>query len=574
MSFQVTCLVMESPITIGNHSCLLKLDPVDLTSLEFILPTLTLATLNVVVIIGNLLVVAAVLTTVKLQTVTNTFIVSLAVADLLVGVFVLPFSNANEVLRYWTFGPIWCSVWLAVDVWLCTASILNLCAISLDRYLAISKPFKYPNLMTPKRGKILVALVWVLSFLICFPPLIGWNEQRANLGERFKNDEDGNQNKSDVNEPLKPGSPKVIVEFLFDNVSYNVFNYSGNHGSGTALSELLPCEVYYPECGLTSDPGYIIYSSMGSFFIPMLIMAFFYWKIYRTAVRTTTALKRGILTMKTHGDMASLSEDTSVMLRVHRGGGASCNYSATSNSHTGTENKRSTGSIKDTKAVNGTGNMDGKRVYIRETSIGQKDANSPSKVRLKECETPSCESPLLSEDQQDQKTVNKKKKTSAGNKAKTKVAHKKSDPEEMEEYRGDNKNVTIHRKGKKDFRVRLKKLNKEKKAAKTVGIIVGGFILCWFPFFTVYLIGAFCETCTPPLAFSVFFWLGYCNSALNPCIYALFSRDFRYAFKRLVACRCHCEQPQHMTRRTGLWSVIYGMRFQASSSRGSDSNSE
>lgn len=73
-----------------------------------------------------------------------------------------------------------------------------------------------------------------------------------------------------------------------------------------------------------------------------------------------------------------------------------------------------------------------------------------------------------------------------------------------------------------------------------VGIIVGGFIVCWLPFFTMYVIRAFCPTCIPSLLFSVLFWLGYCNSALNPCIYALFSRDFRFAFKRIL-CRCICQ---------------------------------
>lgn len=76
----------------------------------------------------------------------------------------------------------------------------------------------------------------------------------------------------------------------------------------------------------------------------------------------------------------------------------------------------------------------------------------------------------------------------------------------------------------------------ETKAAKTLAIIVGGFIVCWFPFFTMYVVRAFCPDCIHPVLFSVLFWLGYCNSAINPLIYALFSKDFRYAFKRII-CR-------------------------------------
>ena len=78
-----------------------------------------------------------------------------------------------------------------------------------------------------------------------------------------------------------------------------------------------------------------------------------------------------------------------------------------------------------------------------------------------------------------------------------------------------------------DDMFQVRRFRMETKAAKTLGFIVGCFICCWFPFFTMYLVTAFCEECVPPLAFSVIFWLGYCNSAINPFIYAAFSRDFR-----------------------------------------------
>lgn len=78
--------------------------------------------------------------------------------------------------QIWVFGEVWCQIWLALDVWMCTASILNLCAISLDRYVAVTRPVTYPSIMSTKRAKMLVAIVWVLSFVICFPPLVGFNK--------------------------------------------------------------------------------------------------------------------------------------------------------------------------------------------------------------------------------------------------------------------------------------------------------------------------------------------------------------------------------------------------------------
>lgn len=103
---------------------------------------------------------------------------------------------------------------------------------------------------------------------------------------------------------------------------------------------------------------------------------------------------------------------------------------------------------------------------------------------------------------------------------------------------------TIKGVGKRIFKVQAKRFRMETKAAKTLAIIVGGFILCWLPFFTMYMIRAFCQLCIEPLLFSILFWLGYCNSAINPLIYALFSNEFRMAFKKILyKCLCsHCQK--------------------------------
>jgi len=88
--------------------------------------------------------------------------------------------------------------------------------------------------------------------------------------------------------------------------------------------------------------------------------------------------------------------------------------------------------------------------------------------------------------------------------------------------------------GKRNIKSQVRRFRMETKAAKTLGIIVGCFICCWFPFFTMYLVRAFCKDCINEMAFTVIFWLGYCNSAFNPFIYAMFSREFRGAFKKIL----------------------------------------
>lgn len=90
-----------------------------------------------------------------------------------------------------------------------------------------------------------------------------------------------------------------------------------------------------PQCTLNSEPGYVIYSAVGSFYAPMLVMMFFNWRIYRTATKTTKAIRQGWTRVKgVSGDEEiglgkTLAHDIyNTFLRelciegIHRGGGA------------------------------------------------------------------------------------------------------------------------------------------------------------------------------------------------------------------------------------------------------------
>ncbi|KAK8771663.1 alpha-1A adrenergic receptor-like [Amblyomma americanum] len=185
---------------------------------------------------GNLMVLLAVFLNASLRTATNCLIVNLALADLLLGASVLPFSAALEVLdKQWFFGQIFCHVWAATDVLCCTASINSLCVISVDRYIGVTRPLTYSSVVTHRRALVACVLVWLLSAVISVGPLLGWREP-------------------------PPADPFV-------------------------------CEV-------TKQTGYVIFSVSFSFYIPTLVILVLYFRIYKAAARQTKFLRTGVKTIK------------------------------------------------------------------------------------------------------------------------------------------------------------------------------------------------------------------------------------------------------------------------------------
>ncbi|XP_078696677.1 D(1) dopamine receptor-like [Branchiostoma floridae x Branchiostoma belcheri] len=122
-------------------------------------------------VVGNGLVLLVVAKHRSLQTRTNTFIVSLCVSDLLVGALVMPPAALTTLYGEWIFPQPFCPVWVSFDVMLCSASILNLCAISLDRFIQITNSLQHGTYMTGTRVAVLIAAAWLLSILTSFPPI-------------------------------------------------------------------------------------------------------------------------------------------------------------------------------------------------------------------------------------------------------------------------------------------------------------------------------------------------------------------------------------------------------------------
>ncbi|CAK6965075.1 alpha-1A adrenergic receptor [Scomber scombrus] len=181
-------------------------------------------------VLGNILVILSVLCHHHWRSVTHYFIANLAAADLLLSSAVLPFSATSEALGRWVFGRLFCSVWAALDVLCCTASILSLCVISIDRYLSVSYPLRYPAIATGRRGLTAVAALWGLSAAISVGPLFGWKE---------------------------PDPEDETV------------------------------------CRITEEPGYALFSALASFYIPLVIILAMYCRVYSVAKRETKMFRKG-----------------------------------------------------------------------------------------------------------------------------------------------------------------------------------------------------------------------------------------------------------------------------------------
>ncbi|KAM6162058.1 D(3) dopamine receptor isoform 2-T2 [Erethizon dorsatum] len=140
---------------------------------------LSYCVLILAIIFGNGLVCVAVLRERALKTTTNYLVVSLAVADLLVATLVMPWVVYLEVTGgIWNFSRICCDVFVTLDVMMCTASILNLCAISIDRYTAVVMPVHYQHGTgqgSCRRVALMITAVWVLAFAVSCPLLLGFN---------------------------------------------------------------------------------------------------------------------------------------------------------------------------------------------------------------------------------------------------------------------------------------------------------------------------------------------------------------------------------------------------------------
>ncbi|XP_063369080.1 alpha-2Db adrenergic receptor isoform X2 [Cydia amplana] len=467
-----------------SHMVLQDWYPSGYSPFHIILASVVVTVLMIMVVVGNMLVIIAIVTEKALKNIQNWFIASLAVSDFFLGLIIMPFSLANELMGYWIFGFWWCEIHSAMDVLLCTASIMNLCLISLDRYWSITQAVDYLKKRTPARAAVMIAAVWLMSALVCIPPLLGWRVTRP--------------------------------------------------------------PQQFPQCKVSEDMGYVIYSALGSFYIPSCIMVFVYIRIYYAA---KARARRGIrknprprpneqqtsfsnppkgtrpmpatpsipmpqgLDSNSNNRVSQISTIEAQQVQIPT---VTCDLASDISTSEAGDMLPQHEERKDTLKVVTSAQVTRNPLaacQLRSSTLSVNDSGVVSRCAgVKPLKFRICQ-PIFGKKAESSRRQEKKQAKSECEPAIPKQ-HKPRDPE-REKRRLARK--------------------KEKRATLILGLIMGSFIACWLPFFFLYILKAACRACEiPGICFAVAFWLGYMNSVLNPVIYTIFNKDFRRAFRRIL----------------------------------------
>ncbi|GAB1285641.1 G-protein coupled receptor 161 [Apodemus speciosus] len=131
--------------------------------------------ITVLVCLGNLVIVVTLYKKSYLLTLSNKFVFSLTLSNLLLSVLVLPFVVTSSIRREWIFGVVWCNFSALLYLLISSASMLTLGVIAIDRYYAVLYPMVYPMKITGNRAVMALVYIWLHSLVGCLPPLFGWS---------------------------------------------------------------------------------------------------------------------------------------------------------------------------------------------------------------------------------------------------------------------------------------------------------------------------------------------------------------------------------------------------------------
>ncbi|KAK3528560.1 hypothetical protein QTP70_002810 [Hemibagrus guttatus] len=477
---------------------------------QVIIIVLLTGSLSLVTITGNILVVVSFKINKQLKTVNNYYLLSLAFADLIIGILSMNLYTTYIIMDRWTLGNWACDLWLAIDYVASNASVMNLLVISFDRYFSVTRPLTYRAKRTTKRAMTMIGLAWFISFVLWAPAILFWQyfvgKRTVPLGECY-------------------------IQFL-------------------------------------SEPIITFCTAIAAFYLPVTIMTVLYWRIYKETENRSKDLAglKGSGNQVKHG-----SEEESTAMMPSRDSSYSCvNYSPNQPVQKDSEKKTgnscrfwllghrgqkscSTGDQEHSSSDSWNNNDGGasvdqsdeedqdeeganaRAVYSIVVDMPETDDNSGiSKQGQLKPENLAAEKPsrkcFSKTPTQSLPTMDNSKpcRSSSGSKSPSAPLSTKDDTMAKDLV---SKTKTQTNKRKKVSLV------KEKKAAQTLSAILLAFIITWTPYNIMVLVNTFCDDCIPVGLWALGYWLCYVNSTVNPMCYALCNKNFRITFKMILLCQ-------------------------------------
>ncbi|CAF0928551.1 unnamed protein product [Didymodactylos carnosus] len=457
--------------------------------------------LCIMTIFGNLLVIKAVFHENQLHSSTYYYVVSLAFADLLVGCIVIPFALTFEITNgYWILGRLMCDFWHAMDIFASTASILALCVIALDRYIAITNPILYPNSLISRKWNYMIFAIWTCSAILSFPTIAYWGSTKKTV--------------------IVSTTPSLSFNKLLDNTSKLLTSSSSSSSS---------------RCDFPSDPYYILFSSMVSFYLPLFVMVFVYARIFCEANRQMLALRSGFKSM--NNSLINYKSTSTIIPKF-------------SLKQTVVRKENSDKNNNNTKPIISLIQENDDELYENYNLVEQQQQQQQSQQKSSEILTLRIHRGKY----QPQKPI----QLSSSSSSSTTINIHSRPIREHHSHIFSNLILNRFIRTPKNLGKKFSKFSREQKAAKVLGIVMGVFVACWLPFFAyLVLSGVFLiRSSNHELLFKIFTWLGYTNSALNFLLYALTSREFRQAFiKLLCKQRFQRKQQRRLDIKRLKWNI-------------------
>ncbi|XP_034532168.1 histamine H1 receptor [Notolabrus celidotus] len=494
--------------------------------LQNVLLGVSLGLLSLLTVVMNLLVLYAVKREKSLHTVGNLYIVSLSVADLIVGATVMPLNLVYLLEDEWKLGRAVCQFWLIMDYVASTASIFSLFILCVDRYRSVRQPLKYLKYRTRGRASAMISGAWLLS-MTWIIPILGW---RSFAHVDLKPEE---ENKCDTDFRFVTWFKVVTAVFNFY-VPSILMLWFYTHIYLAVRQHLRDRErIIHPTDSFgENENGQHIVS-------PVKNVSTFQERVRKSPMKLSK--KQRLLDQNTLDQAYSLEETDKTKTassRSHRKIGVKCQQTSllartskrlrvAKRCSLCPEEKPSDVEIPLSQPpmqqeVNCTEGNNGNRLPASLNECHVTVPNSVSGV----CDVTQVSdaqrfTPALYNNFDPSQTLSW---TEEG------VKDAKLDP---------NNAVTLKQTWQRFIvqsrqRIQSLRIHKEHKAAKQLGFIIAAFLLCWIPYFIAFMVMAVCKECVHHDLHMFTIWLGYINSTLNPFIYPLCNGNFKRVFKNIL----------------------------------------